>query len=79
MDTSQRTQTLFFILFILYFSHQIISAVGDGGPEIQETKPLSKMVTDTVALLRKSHKSSWEKVKSLVHQVQSQYFPANLE
>nr|KYP34725.1 hypothetical protein KK1_044303 [Cajanus cajan] len=34
---------------------------------------------DTISLLRKSHKSSWEKFKIVMHDMQMQFSPPNLD
>ncbi|KAL5818523.1 hypothetical protein ACOSQ4_022365 [Xanthoceras sorbifolium] len=82
MGTFGRTQTLFLVLFIV-FSQQISSAVGDGGQhraEYNEEKPpFSKILTDTISVLKNSHKSSWDKVKAIIHGMQLQFFPPNLD
>ncbi|GAU19709.1 hypothetical protein TSUD_78340 [Trifolium subterraneum] len=34
---------------------------------------------DTVSLLRKSHESSWEKIKTVIHDLQMQFSPPSLD
>lgn len=44
-----------------------------------EKPRLSKLLTDTVSLLKKSHESSWEKIKTVIHDLQMQFSPPNLD
>ncbi|CAJ1937977.1 unnamed protein product [Sphenostylis stenocarpa] len=72
---------VFFALFILQFQPATLDE-GGGQNDAQNhpEKPLfSKVLMDTVSLLRKSHKSSWEKMKTVIHDLQMQFSPPNLE
>ncbi|KAK3211818.1 hypothetical protein Dsin_016524 [Dipteronia sinensis] len=57
--------------------------VGDGGQHRaqynEEKPPFSKILADTISLLKKSHQSSWEKVKAVLHGMRLQFFPPNLD
>ncbi|EEF28761.1 conserved hypothetical protein [Ricinus communis] len=78
-----RTSTAWFIFLLINVSLQILSVVGDGGQHVaqnmQEKPPLVKMVMDTLTTLKKSHKSSWDKLKAMIHGFQLQFFPPNLD
>ncbi|RDX62733.1 hypothetical protein CR513_58900, partial [Mucuna pruriens] len=83
MDKLSRS-TLFFLLFCVLFILQFQLATLDVGAEnVAQNYPekplLSKIFTDTVSLLRKSQKSSWDKIKTVVHDLQMQFSPPNLE
>ncbi|GAV58072.1 LOW QUALITY PROTEIN: hypothetical protein CFOL_v3_01608, partial [Cephalotus follicularis] len=71
-----------YLFCYIIFSHQIVLSVGDGGQDIAqntEGKPsFAEIVTDTIKLLKKSHKSSWDKVKTIIHEMQ-QFFPPNID
>jgi len=77
--------TLFFLLFsiltILQFQH--VTPADEGGQNVAQDSPekprLYKLLIDTVSLLRKSHESSWEKIKTVIHDLQMQFSPPNLE
>jgi len=72
---------LFSILVILQFQH--VTPADEGGQNVAKDSPekprLSKLLIDTVSLLRKSHESSWEKIKNVIHDLQMQFSPPNLE
>ncbi|TKY60354.1 hypothetical protein E2542_SST17452 [Spatholobus suberectus] len=83
MDKFSRT-TLFFLLFCVLLILQFQRATLDeGGQNVAQNYPekplLSKILMDTISLLRKSHKSSWEKFKIVIHDLQMQFSPPNLE
>ncbi|KAG4391442.1 hypothetical protein JHK82_013334 [Glycine max] len=85
MDKFSRT-ILFFLLFCVLIILQFQRATPDhekGGQNVAQGHPekplLSKMLMDTVSLLRKSHQSSWEKIKTVIHDLQMQFSPPNLE
>ncbi|XP_004504014.1 uncharacterized protein [Cicer arietinum] len=76
--------TIIFLLFCILIIVQFQCAITDeGGQNVAQDypeKPLfSKILLDTVSLLRKSHKSSWEKIKTVIHDLQMQYSPPNLD
>lgn len=69
------------MLLILQFQP---AALDEGGQNVDQNnypeKPLlSRILMDTISLLRKSHKSSWEKIKTVIHDMQMQFSPPNLE
>ncbi|KAJ9170289.1 hypothetical protein P3X46_018409 [Hevea brasiliensis] len=72
----------FLFLFII-LSLQFLFVIGDAGQKIannrQEKPPFAKMVLDTLTTLKKSHQTSWEKIKAIVHRIQLQFFPPNLD
>ncbi|KAK7247496.1 hypothetical protein RIF29_42379 [Crotalaria pallida] len=83
MDKFSRT-TLLFLLFCFVFVLQFQPATLDVGgqnvaPNYPEKPLLSKILIDTISLLKKSHQSSWEKVKTVIHDLQMQFSPPNLD
>ncbi|CAK7337795.1 unnamed protein product [Dovyalis caffra] len=84
MDTCERITISFVLLFIILPS-QIHSVAGDGDQqsgsrEMQENRPyLTKIATDTISLLKESHSNYWDKVKTIIHDLQLQFFPPNLD
>ncbi|KAK7399465.1 hypothetical protein VNO78_10648 [Psophocarpus tetragonolobus] len=72
---------LFCVLFILQF--QLATLDEELDPNVAQNHPekplLSKIFLDTVSLLRKSHTSSWEKIKTVIHDLQMQFSPPNLD
>lgn len=44
-----------------------------------ERPSFGNFIQETVAILKKSHPTTWDKIKSLIHQMQLQFFPPNLE
>ncbi|KAJ8765783.1 hypothetical protein K2173_014905 [Erythroxylum novogranatense] len=71
------------LLIIIIIFLQVLPVVGEGGQHrvvnMQEKQPLAKMVIDTISMFKKSHKSSWEKFKTIIRDVQFKYFTPNLE
>ncbi|GLT68908.1 hypothetical protein SLA2020_411010 [Shorea laevis] len=74
------TTALFLLCFIILFP-QILSVADEGGHPAAEPPPptFHRIVSHTIALLRKSHKSSWEKIKSIINDMQLEFFPPNLD
>ncbi|KAL9459270.1 hypothetical protein AB3S75_002624 [Citrus x aurantiifolia] len=85
MERFRKIPKLFICLIILLYLQTIISAVnGDhGGQNIAQNKEeessLAQFVVETISRLRASHKSSWEKVKSIIHEMQLRFSPPNLD
>ncbi|KAK7358910.1 hypothetical protein VNO77_00851 [Canavalia gladiata] len=76
--------TLFFLIFCVLLILQFQRATLDeGGQNVAQNHPekplLSKILMDTLSLLRKSQESSWEKIKTVIHDLQMQFSPPNLE
>ncbi|KAH9669564.1 transmembrane protein [Citrus sinensis] len=75
MERFRKIPKLFTWLIILLYLQTIISAVnGDhGGQNIAQNKEeessLAQFVVETISRLRASHKSSWEKVKSIIREM----------
>ncbi|KAJ6996698.1 hypothetical protein D5086_010296 [Populus alba] len=82
MDTCERI-TISFVLLFVVLSSQIPSVAGDGdhvSREMQEEPPyLTRIVTDQISLLKRSCGHSWDKVKIIIHDLQIQFFPPNLD
>ncbi|KAK4264841.1 hypothetical protein QN277_025965 [Acacia crassicarpa] len=86
MGNLSRNRVLLFLLFFLVVVLQSQIAVqqqgGAGNRAVQEEPqyPLfHKYVVDTVSLLKRSHKSSWEKVKTVIHDFQMRFSPPNVD
>lgn len=92
--TPSRACFLFFFFFfttIIIFCPQLglsneinVADNGDGGQNNVDTNKDEKpsilaMVTDTFGLLSRSQISSWDKLKSLLNQLQLHFSPPNLE
>ncbi|CAI8619036.1 unnamed protein product [Vicia faba] len=76
---------LFFLLFSILIILQFQQVTpNEGGQNVAQDdypeKPfLFKLLVDTVSLLRKSQESSWEKIKTVIHDLQMQFSPPNLD
>ncbi|MED6148729.1 hypothetical protein PIB30_055590 [Stylosanthes scabra] len=78
-----------FLLFFLLFSVSLLlqfhpTAPDEGGQHVNQNnypeKPLlSRILMDTISVLRKSQESSWEKFKTVIHDLQMQFSPPNLD
>ncbi|KAJ1398606.1 hypothetical protein SESBI_30929 [Sesbania bispinosa] len=83
MDKFSRTTLSFVLLCALVILQFQPATLDEGGQNVAQNHPekplLSKILMDTVSLLRKSHKSSWEKIKTVIHDLQMQFSPPNLE
>lgn len=75
MEKSKRNVTLFVFSLMILFPQIIISTVAFE----QEKQSLSDRVRDMYALVRTHSLRSWEKLKSVISDVQKQYFPPNIE
>ncbi|CAK8578872.1 unnamed protein product [Lathyrus sativus] len=68
------------ILIILQFQQVTPNEGGQNVAEDYPEKPvLNKFLMDTVSLLRKSQESTWEKIKIVIHDLQMQFSPPNLD
>ncbi|KAK7318533.1 hypothetical protein RJT34_03236 [Clitoria ternatea] len=77
MDRFSRFFLLFCILLTLQFQP---ATLDEGVTQNDPEKPVPHgILTDTIALLRKSHKSSWEKIKTVIRDLQMQFSPPNLD
>lgn len=80
MENKFQFFVLFSILTILQFQQVTPNEGGQNVAQDHPEKPgLSKLLMDTVSLLRKSKESSWEKIKTVIHDLQMQFSPPNLE
>ena len=73
-----------FILFSIFFILQFQCVISDeGGQNVAQDGPekplLHKIFMDTVSLLKKSRESSMEKIKTVIHDLQMQFSPPNLD
>lgn len=81
MDRSIRI-TIFNLLWFIIVSLQILPIIGGGQhyAQNQQEKPsIAKMVTDTIFVLTHSNQRSWNKIKTIMKQMQFQFYPPNLE
>ncbi|KAL9329696.1 hypothetical protein ACSQ67_004699 [Phaseolus vulgaris] len=70
---------LFFLLFCAFFQFQP-ATLDEVAAQNDAQKPLlSKVFMDTVSLLRKSHKNSWNKIKTAINDLQMHFSPPNLD
>ncbi|KAJ0041044.1 hypothetical protein Pint_26958 [Pistacia integerrima] len=86
MNDKFRRTIIFSLLWSLILSHQnrFVAGDGQGGAgdtsTIQEEKPsLAKTLTDSISNLRKYHENSWGKAKAIIHAMQIQFFPPNVD
>ncbi|XP_058751079.1 uncharacterized protein LOC131624108 [Vicia villosa] len=70
---------LFTILIILQFQQVTPNEGGQNVAQDYPERPLLKLLVDTISLLRKSQESSWEKIKTVIHDLQMQFSPPNLD
>ncbi|XWS33242.1 hypothetical protein CRYUN_Cryun22dG0064600 [Craigia yunnanensis] len=79
MNKSRRRSLTLFLLRLIILSHQILSVVCEGGQHNEEKPSFFQVASSTISLLKKSHKSSWEKIKTIIHDFQLQFTPPNLD
>ncbi|XP_039056785.1 uncharacterized protein LOC120199863 isoform X2 [Hibiscus syriacus] len=78
MNKSRATPLSLFLLWLIIISHQIRPVVCQ--EKQNEEKPtVFQLLSNTLALLKKSHKSYWEKMKGIVHELQLHFTPPSLE
>ncbi|KAL3728836.1 hypothetical protein ACJRO7_033423 [Eucalyptus globulus] len=74
-----------FIFWVLVSLHTraLSTDIGDGGQKHVKTKEekasIAKIVMGTVSHLRESHKISWIKIKTIMNNMQLQFFPPDLD
>ncbi|EXC19703.1 hypothetical protein L484_008328 [Morus notabilis] len=81
MDKSS-SKTALFLFWLFIISVQIPSTVQERQQIDQTTEEnlsFTKVVGRTISLLKHSHRSSLEKIKTAMHEIQLQYFPPNLD
>ncbi|KAF9681967.1 hypothetical protein SADUNF_Sadunf05G0058400 [Salix dunnii] len=75
--------TISFVLLLIILPSQIPSVAGDGehvSREMQEEPPyLARIMTDPIYSLKRSCSNSWDKAKTIIHDLQMQFFPPNLD
>lgn len=85
MERFRKITKLYLWLIILLYLQTTISAVnGDHGGQNkaqnkEEKSTLAQFVIETISTLRESRTSSWEKVESIIHEMQLKFSPPNLE
>ncbi|KDP35261.1 hypothetical protein JCGZ_09420 [Jatropha curcas] len=83
MEKCGRSITIWFAFLFIVFYLEIVLAGGDGGqnlpPNSQQKPSFAKIVKETLSKLKKSHVNSWDKIKTIVHDVHLKFFPPNLE
>lgn len=83
MESLSRS-TVLFLLFCIMVLLQFEPAFQDAGQQnVAQNEPehpfLPKFLMDSISVFKRSHKSSWEKIKAVVHDLQTQFSPPNLE
>ncbi|XVE86657.1 hypothetical protein DITRI_Ditri18aG0052100 [Diplodiscus trichospermus] len=78
MNKSRRSRILFLLRFII-LSHQILSVVSERGQYNEEKPSFFQVASSTISLLKKSHKTGWEKIKTVIHEFQLQFTPPTLD
>ncbi|MBA0561116.1 hypothetical protein Golob_017968, partial [Gossypium lobatum] len=76
-----RSSLMFLLVWFIFVSHQIVSVVCETGQYIddeEEKTSFFHVVSSTISSLKKSHLSSWEKIKTLLHGLQLKFTPPNL-
>ncbi|TYG75715.1 hypothetical protein ES288_D03G054600v1 [Gossypium darwinii] len=79
MNKSRTRRYTLFLLWLIILSHQIRPVVCEGNQYNEEKPSLFQLVSNTFSLLKKSHQSSWEKVKTIIHEFQLQFTPPSLD
>ncbi|XWS44837.1 hypothetical protein CRYUN_Cryun15aG0083400 [Craigia yunnanensis] len=79
MNKSRRRSFTLFLLQLIILSHQIVSVVCESGQQNEEKPSIFQLVSSTISLLEKSHKNSWEKIKTIIHEFQLQFTPPNID
>lgn len=91
MDKFSRRTALFLFWFIIV-SLQIPSTIGEGQQQVEKNENEQEQTTfgktlqdtvnvlyDTISVLQKSHQNAWDKVKTIISDMQLQFSPPNLE
>lgn len=65
------------VVFILMV--HVASCFAEEPHKAPERPSFGNFIHQSVAIFKKSHLSPWDKMKSLLHQMQLQFFPPNLE
>ncbi|XVF15054.1 hypothetical protein REPUB_Repub09cG0116400 [Reevesia pubescens] len=79
MKNSRRRSLTLFLPWFVILSHQFVSVVCETGQYNEEKPSFFQVVSSTISVLKKSHKSSWEKIKTIIHDFQLQFTPPNLD
>ncbi|KAK8271254.1 hypothetical protein V6Z11_D11G249600 [Gossypium hirsutum] len=77
-----RSSLMFLLVWLIFVSHQIVSVVCETGQYIddeEEKTSFFHVVSSTISSLKKSHLTSWEKIKTVLHGLQLKFTPPNLE
>ncbi|KAM1161106.1 hypothetical protein ACFX13_000278 [Malus domestica] len=91
MDRFSRRTALFLFWFIIV-SLQIPKMIGEAQPEVEKNEEADQqtvfgrtmqdtmsMLYDTISVLQKSHQNAWDKVKTIINDMQLQFSPPNLD
>ncbi|XP_050129464.1 uncharacterized protein LOC126606040 [Malus sylvestris] len=91
MDRFSRRTALFLFWFIIV-SLQIPKTIGEAQPEVEKNEEADQqtafgrtmqdtmsMLYDTISVLQKSHQNAWDKVKTIINDMQLQFSPPNLD
>ncbi|XVF17127.1 hypothetical protein REPUB_Repub10bG0092600 [Reevesia pubescens] len=79
MNKSKRRNLTLFLLCFIILSHQILCIVCETEQYNEEKPSFFHTISSTLSLLKKSHKSYWEKIRTIIHDFQLQFTPPNLD
>ncbi|XP_019463568.1 PREDICTED: uncharacterized protein LOC109362312 isoform X2 [Lupinus angustifolius] len=83
MDKFCRTNLLFLLFCIVFILQFHPATLDEGSQNFEQNHPekprFPKILMDTISLLKKSQESSWDKLKTVIHDLQMQFSPPNLE
>ncbi|RXH75694.1 hypothetical protein DVH24_039393 [Malus domestica] len=85
-------RTALFLFWFIIVSLQIPKTIGEAQPEVEKNEEADQqtafgrtmqdtmsMLYDTISVLQKSHQNAWDKVKTIINDMQLQFSPPNLE
>lgn len=78
MENLSRKSVGVFLLFLMVGVLQFETAVQQD-EQVYPHPPIHKSLLDAFSLLKKTHKGSWDKVKTVIHDLQMRFTPPNLE
>ncbi|KAE8663661.1 Detected protein of unknown function [Hibiscus syriacus] len=79
MNKSRATTLLLFLLWLIILSHQIRPVVCVEKQNNEDKPSMFQLLSNTLPLLKKSHKSYWEKIIVIFHELQLRFTPPSLE
>ncbi|KAI6692015.1 hypothetical protein NL676_019725 [Syzygium grande] len=83
MRRLRRIKLFIFWVLVALHAQALSTEIGDAGQEHakaeKEKLSIAKIVMGAVSLLRKSHEISWIKIKTIMNNMQLQFFPPDLD